>query len=233
MKPAGWPKAILFDLDGTLVDSAPDIHEALNATLESYGEPPLTLEAVTRMIGGGVPVLVERAYRTLGVDIDPATRDRVAERYTKIYEARATQSTVLMAGVSDLLRDLAQKGVVLGVVTNKPGDATHAVLDHFGLLALMAVVVGGDAGPARKPEPGLLLHACGRLGIGPEDAVFVGDSENDVVAARAAGMAVVAVAGGYTDLTPEALGADAAIERLDDLPVAILALAEGDVAPDL
>ncbi|GGE13699.1 phosphoglycolate phosphatase, bacterial [Aureimonas endophytica] len=233
MKPAGWPRAILFDLDGTLVDSAPDIHAALNQTLESYGEPPLTLEAVTKMIGRGVPVLIERAYAALGIEIDPATRDRVAERYTKLYEARATELTVLMAGVSDLLRDLAAKGVRLGTVTNKPGAATRTVLEHFGLLDLMAVVVGGDAGPPRKPEPGLILHACRELGIEPGEAVFVGDSENDVLAARAAGMAVVAVAGGYTELMPEALGADRAIDRLEELPAALLALAEGDAAPDL
>ncbi|WP_152044858.1 phosphoglycolate phosphatase [Aureimonas psammosilenae] len=232
-KPTDWPHAILFDLDGTLIDSAPDIHAALNETLESYGEPPLTLDAVTRMIGRGVPVLIERAYAALGVEIDPATRTKVGERYTAIYEARATQSTTLMAGVSDLLRDLHEKGVRLGTVTNKPGAATRTVLDHFGLLPLMAVVVGGDAGPARKPEPGLILHACEQLGLRPEEAVFVGDSENDVQAARAAGMPVVAVAGGYTELTPEALGADRAIERLDELPAALLALAEGEGAPDL
>jgi phosphoglycolate phosphatase len=233
MKPAGWPRAVLFDLDGTLVDSAPDIAEALNETLESYGHPPLSLDAVTRMVGRGVAVLVERAYAALGLEIDPATRARAVERYVKIYEARATQSTVLMAGVSDLLRDLREKGVPLGVVTNKPGEATRAVLDHFKLLDLMAVVVGGDAGPPLKPEPGLLLHACAALGIDPGDAVFVGDSENDVAAARAAGMPIVAVAGGYTELTPEALGADVAIDRLDELPPAILALAEGEGAPEV
>ncbi len=233
MKPSGWPRAVLFDLDGTLVDSAPDICAALNETLESYSHPTLTLEAVTRMIGRGVPVLVERAYAFLGLDLEPAERDRVAARYLAIYEARATAETALMAGVSDFLRNLHARGVPIGVVTNKPGEATRTVLEHFGLLDLMAVVVGGDAGPPTKPDPGLLLHACEALGLAPGDAVYVGDSENDVGAARAAGMPVVAVAGGYTELTPEALGADAAIERLDELPAALLALAEGAGAPDL
>lgn len=233
MKPAGWPRAVLFDLDGTLVDSAPDIAEALNETLESYGHPPLAPEAVTKMIGRGVHMLVERAYAALGLEIDPATRSRVADRYVKIYEGRATRSTVLMAGVSDLLRDLGEKGVRIGVVTNKPDAATRNLLEHFRLLDLMAVVVGGDAGPALKPEPGLLIHACEALGIAPADAVFVGDSENDVAAARGAGMPIVAVAGGYTELTPEALGADVAIERLDELPAAILALAEGEGTPEV
>ncbi|MCE7028172.1 phosphoglycolate phosphatase [Jiella avicenniae] len=213
-----WPKAVLFDLDGTLVDSAPDIHAALNQTLESYGEPPFTLEAVTRMIGAGVPKLIERAYAALDKQLDPATQDRIVERFLKIYEPRSAELTTLYAGASEVTRRLKEEGRAIGVVTNKPGQATSEILRHFGLFDLMDVIVGGDAGPAKKPEPGLLLLACEKLGLGPQDVLFVGDSENDVAAARAAAIKVVAIVGGYTVLSKEELGADATAEGLASVP---------------
>ncbi|MBC6715140.1 phosphoglycolate phosphatase [Aurantimonas sp. DM33-3] len=219
-----WPQAVLFDLDGTLVDSAPDIHAALNETLASYGEPPFTLEAVTRMVGRGVPVLIERAWEGLGKSIDPAERDRVVDRFLAIYEPRATELTTLTAGASEATRALVDAGTPIGVVTNKPEAATREILSHFGLSELMQVVVGGDAGPAKKPEPGLLLLACERLGLAVDQVVFVGDSENDVAAAKAAGMAVVVLRGGYTSIAADDLGADAVIDRLDGLGAAVSTL---------
>ena len=222
-----WPRAVLFDLDGTLVDSLPDIHAALNQTLESLGEPPFTLEAVGRMVGQGVQVLVGRAYEALGKEIDHATRDKIAERYLAIYSARATELTTLNAGATDCVRLLAERGIPLGVVTNKPGAETADILAHFGLADRMAVVVGGDAGPRKKPAPDLLVHACRQLGIEPGEALFVGDSENDVEAAQAAGMRVVAMRGGYTARGVEGLGADLVLDRLDEIPGQLDGLAPG------
>ncbi|RIY02159.1 phosphoglycolate phosphatase [Aureimonas flava] len=213
-----WPRAVLFDLDGTLVDSLPDIHAALNQTMESLGEPPFTIEAVGRMVGQGVQVLIGRAYEGLGKEIDVATRDKIAERYLAIYSARATELTTLNAGATDAVRLLAERNIALGVVTNKPAAETADILAHFGLADRMAVVVGGDAGPRKKPAPDLLIHACRQLGIEPGEALFVGDSENDVEAAQAAGMAVVAMRGGYTATGIEALGADLVLDRLDEMP---------------
>ncbi|MBP0615131.1 phosphoglycolate phosphatase [Jiella mangrovi] len=218
MARADWPKAVLFDLDGTLIDSAPDLHAALNQTLESYGEPPFTLEAVTRMIGAGVPKLVERAYAALDKELDPATRDRIVDRFLKIYEPRSTELTTLCAGASEVTRSLKADGRKIGIVTNKPGHATKEILQHFGLFELMDIIIGGDAGPPTKPAPGLLLLACERLGLDPADVVFVGDSENDVGAGKAAKITVVAVIGGYTTLSPEELAPDAAVDSLADLP---------------
>lgn len=213
----GWPRAVLFDLDGTLVDSAPDIHEALNETLASLGEPPFTLEAVIGMIGAGVPKLIERAYAGLAKEIDPASRDRVVARFLALYKPRAARLTTLNAGASEATRRLKEEGRGVGVVTNKPDAETREILAHFGLLDLLDVVVGGDAGPEKKPAPGLLLLACERLGMAPGDVLFVGDSENDVEAARAAGIAVVAVRGGYTTRGADALGADRVVDRLTDI----------------
>lgn len=213
-----WPRAVLFDLDGTLVDSLPDIHEALNQTLASLGEPPFTPEAVAGMVGAGVDALIARAYAALDKPIDPASARKVAERYLAIYSARATELTTLNPGASGVVPRLAEAGVRLGVVTNKPESETRDILAHFGLLDRMEVVIGGDAGPARKPAPDLLLLACRRLALEPSDTLFVGDSENDVEAARAAGMRVVALRGGYTRLGADALGADLVVDRLDEIP---------------
>lgn len=211
------PKAVLFDLDGTLVDSVPDLHAALNETLASYGEPPFTIEAVTEMVGAGVPTLIERAYARLGKDIDPASRDKAVERFGAIYEPRATELTTLMPGATGAINALAAKGFTLGVVTNKYAVATKTVLSHFGLLDHMSIVIGGDAGPSRKPAPDLILLACTELGIAPGEALFVGDSENDVRAAKAAGMPVAVLEGGYTTIPASELGADFVVARLDAL----------------
>ena len=119
----------------------------------------------------------------------------------------------------------------LGVVTNKPAVATREILAHFGLLDLMDVVVGGDAGPPKKPEPGLLFLACERLDLPVDDVVFVGDSENDVDAARAAGMRVIVVRGGYTSQALEALGATALVDRLDAIPDLLASLRQEPAAP--
>lgn len=213
-----WPRAVLFDLDGTLVDSLPDIHAALNETLESLGEPPFTIEAVGRMVGQGVQILIGRAYEALDKEIDPATRDKIAERYLAIYAARSTELTTLNAGATDCVRILAERGIPLGVVTNKPGAETADILAHFGLADRMAAVVGGDAGPRKKPAPDLIVFACRQLGIEPGEALFVGDSENDVEAAQAAGMPVVAMRGGYTATDVEMMGADLVLDRLDEIP---------------
>lgn len=220
-----WPKAVLFDLDGTLIDSAADLHAALNETLAGEGEPPLTLEAVTGMIGAGLPKLVERAYAALGRTIEPATRERIVERFQSIYIPRATALTTLNPGAAEATRALHEAGIRLGVVTNKATPETRTILAHFGLADMMTVVVGGDAGPDRKPAPGLVLFACRALGIEPGEAVFVGDSENDVDAAQGAGMLAVAVRGGYTRRGADAIGADRVIDRLDDLSAALASLA--------
>ncbi|KTQ95471.1 phosphoglycolate phosphatase [Aureimonas ureilytica] len=218
MSDASWPKAVLFDLDGTLIDSLPDIHAALNETMASYGEPPFTLEAVAVMVGAGVQALIERAYAALGKSIDPASRDKVVARYLSIYGPRATELTTLNAGASDTLRILGEAGFQLGVVTNKPRAETDDILRHFGILERMALVVGGDAGPRKKPAPDLLLFAAQELGLEPADILFVGDSENDVDAAKGAGMKVVALRGGYTALGADTLGADLVVDRLDEIP---------------
>ncbi|WP_185985272.1 phosphoglycolate phosphatase [Aureimonas mangrovi] len=227
MTQARWPSAILFDLDGTLVDSVPDIHAALNETLESYGEPPFTIEAVARMVGRGVPTLIERAYEALDKPLDAATRDRIVDRFLAIYGPRATELTTLNPGATGAVLGLAERSHRLGVVTNKPEAATQKILDHFGLAEAMAIVIGGDAGVPRKPAPDLILLACKKLGIEPSEGLFVGDSQYDVEAARAAGMSVVVLEGGYSARPAGELGADRVVKRLDEIEALLAGLAPG------
>ena len=213
-----WPKAVLFDLDGTLIDSAPDVHAALNETIAHYGVPPLTLEAVKRIIGGGARRLVARAFATAGASLDPGASNEIVERFLANWRTRATKLTTLCQGASEVTRRLADEGMKLAVVTNKGTRETTAILQQFGLSDVMTTVVGGDAGPPKKPDPALVLLACERLGVDTAEAVFVGDSEYDVCSALAAKMKVVVVRGGCSEHGADNLGATRVIDGLSELP---------------
>ncbi|WP_445599829.1 DVU_1553 family AMP-dependent CoA ligase [Azospirillum sp. A39] len=233
-RPAGaipWPRAALFDLDGTLVDSVGDVHAALNEALHAAGEPALPLQAVRRILGGGARALVERALALRGVAPDPRLRELVLARFLALYRPPPLRFTTLCPGAAEVLRVLAERGVRRAVVTNKGEADARAVLARFGLEAAVDTVVGGDAGPPKKPHPGLLLLACRRLGIEPAQAVFVGDGEHDIDAATAAGMAAVAVRGGCSARRVDDLGAARVIDSLWDLPAALLSIKAGDVRP--
>jgi phosphoglycolate phosphatase len=213
-----WPGLVLLDLDGTLIDSVGDLHACINRVLGESGLAPLALPAVRAMIGNGVRKLVERAYAASGHALDEAALDARTERMLAIYGDHLTDHTTLMPGVELAVSALVARGIALGVVTNKPLAPTTAILGHFDLNGAMAVVIGGDSGVPRKPAADMLLLALERTGHAVRDAVMVGDSPADIDAARAAGMASVAVHGGYTTIAAERLGADRVIDSLADLP---------------
>lgn len=219
-----WPQAVLFDLDGTLIDSAPDLRDAANELLSRHGLGPLTLDAVKAIIGQGVKVLVERAFRACGRPLDETELEQQHLVMLDIYGDHLVRHTVLMPHAAEMLEALHDQGVRLAVVTNKPQRAAEAVLDHFGLFPWLGSIVGGDAGVAKKPAPDILLAALERLGVEPWNALVVGDSMADVAAARAAGIAVAVVRGGYTTIAADELGADGVIESLADLPETFEAL---------
>lgn len=221
-----WPQAVLFDLDGTLIDSAPDIRDAVNQLLARHALGPLTLDAVKSMIGQGVKVLVERAFRACGAPLAGEALENAHLEMMDIYGSHLTDKTVLMPAALETLQVLHEEGVRLAVVTNKPQRAAEAVLDHFGFFSCLGSVVGGDAGVAKKPAPDILLAALDRLGVEPRDALVVGDSLSDVAAARAAGIAVVVVRGGYTTVPADELGADRVLDSLGELPEAFETLRE-------
>ena len=222
----GWPQAILFDLDGTLIDSVPDIASAVNELLSQDTLPALSVDAVRGMIGNGVKKLVERAYAVSGTPVEGDALDETTDRMMGIYGKHLTRDTAAMPGAIEMVAAYHRAGVKIGVVTNKPEAFTHEILKHFGLDEQVFVVVGGDTGPARKPAPDMLHHALNAMGLSASSALMVGDSPADIDAAKAAFMASVAVHGGYTNVPVEELGADRVISSLAELPAAIEALKE-------
>ncbi|MGQ9369170.1 phosphoglycolate phosphatase [Azospirillum sp. ST 5-10] len=213
--------AVAFDLDGTLVDSVADLHDAANRLLAGLDRPPLDLATVRGFIGDGVARLVERALAATGGvpggDPEPQVR-----RFLEIYEADPSARSVLYPGVAATLRRLADDGVRLGVCTNKPLVATRRLLADLGIAGAFAAVVGGDSYPTRKPSPEPLLGLLGLLGAAPQEAAFVGDNEHDVAAARAAGVRRVYVMGyGYARVPLDRLPHDGVLDDFAAIPDAL------------
>jgi phosphoglycolate phosphatase len=215
------PKAILFDLDGTLIDSAPDITSAVNELLDGRGLPPLTLAQVKSMIGNGVEKLVERAFAASGCPLSKSGLDEANREMAPIYRRHTTRLTRLMPGAAEALAQLHVAGVLMGVATNKPQLATREILLHFRLAERLGAIVGGDAVTRKKPAPDALLLALEQLRTDPHEALMVGDSIADVEAARGAGLPVAIVRGGYTQIPADELGADLVCDSLLDLPAAL------------
>lgn len=210
-------RAVVFDLDGTLVDSAPDLLAAANTMLAELGRRALSLDEVIAMIGDGVAKLVERALAATG-GLDGCEPAAVTQRFVEIYEGHAVDQTRPYPGVTEVLDRLQQQGVALGICTNKPEAATLEVLRDLDLARYFTAVIGGDSlDGARKPDPQPLLTIVHRLGATAAEAVMVGDNANDVQAARAAGMPVIVHARGYTRVPAADLGADAVIDGFADL----------------
>jgi phosphoglycolate phosphatase len=208
-------KAILFDLDGTLVDSAADLREALNALLAEEELPPLSTDAVKGIIGDGVAKLVERALAVRGRELDRLD-ERVA-RFMELYEPNAARLTRPYPGVPETLAALRSAGMRLAVVTNKPQAATLRILEALGVGGFFQAVVGGDTLTKRKPDPAPLLHAIATLGARPGETVMVGDNHHDVAAAHAAGLPAVIVTYGYSHKPHRELGADRLIGCFEGL----------------
>ena len=211
--------AILFDLDGTLVDSVPDLAAAANALLAEHGRPPLSPAQVTAMVGDGAAKLVERALSASGLAALPLAP--ALARVLSLYQADATTRTRPYPGVPDVLTALGAAGSRLAVCTNKPERATRAVLEGLGLARHFTVVLGGDSLAARKPDPAPLLAALDRLGAPRAAAAMVGDHRNDVLAAQAAGIPAVFARYGYGEATLGDLVPSAAINRFAELPAAL------------
>ncbi|MDX8514494.1 phosphoglycolate phosphatase [Mesorhizobium captivum] len=214
-------RAILFDLDGTLIDSAPDITAAVNELLAGRDLAPLRVDQVKAMIGGGVTKLVERAFAASGSPLSSSALEEANRAMAPIYRRHLTGLTRLMPGVREVLTHFHLNGTAMGVVTNKPQLATREILLHFHLTEYLGAIVGGDAVTHLKPAPDALLLALDQLGVEPTDTLMVGDSSSDVGAARAAGMPVILLRGGYTQVPVEEIGADLVCDSLLDLPSAM------------
>lgn len=191
-------KAVTIDLDGTLLDTIPDLAAAANAMLAELGRAPLEVATVASYVGNGIPMLVERCLRRSGApsaaDLDHAVG--VFRRHYAIFNGHAT---VIYPGVREGLEAMRALGLPLGCVTNKAAAFSEPLLQKFGLRACFSIVVSGDTLPEKKPHPLPLLHIFEHFGVAPADALHIGDSINDVQAARAAGCRVFVVPYGYNE----------------------------------
>ncbi len=213
--------AVLLDFDGTLVDTAPDFITALNRLLSEMGHRPVDFEDFRQLAGEGAKRLLIRALGARGV---AAAEDAAAPWVMRLieyyYEVQTVQAKPF-PGVVPTLRAFRDQGLALAICTNKPDASTRHQLSYFGMTELFGAVVCGDTASAKKPDPAHLLEALAELGIEPERAVMVGDSAADVNAARAAGIAVVAVRYGYSPVSADSLGADIVIDTFGELPNAL------------
>ncbi len=212
--------AAIFDLDGTLIDSVPDIAAALNKGLAGAGRETLSDAAVAKLVGGGARELVARAFgpATPAADIDRLFRDFLAR-----YEAEPVARTRLYPGARDILADLRDRGLPLAICTNKPQPLTGLILDRLGLTGFFAAVWGAAPGRPLKPDAACLRSVCETLGTHPAVTVMVGDSHTDIDAACAAGCPSILVRHGYEQRPLETLGASLIVP---DLAGAARAIAE-------
>ena len=209
-------EAIVFDLDGTLIDSAPELALALNSGLSEAGRGRLGVEQVKMMVGDGIDKLVERGLEATGGPLGAEGFREVADRVREFYWN--VEISPPYPGVLEMLEKLHGDGLKLAICTNKPLAPTLKILDRF------AAVAGGDGPAGRKPDAGPLRWVLAEIGAKVESTVMVGDSRNDVGTARAAGIPIIAVAYGYPVVPVEELGADILIDSIDLLPGAIAEL---------
>lgn len=209
------PAAVVFDLDGTLIDSAPEIHGVANKVFQDKGLQPFPFETVRAAIGNGVGVLVSRLLQSQGQEPSGQLHTELVARFVKIYE-EAFDLTTLYPCVAEILTKLAKAGHPMGICTNKPEGPARAVLRHFGLDGHFQVVIGGDSLPTRKPDPAPLLAALKALNT--DRALFVGDSEVDAETAHAAGMPLALFTKGYRSAPVESLGAKVIFDDFGALP---------------
>lgn len=216
----GGARAVLFDLDGTLADTAPDLVGALNRLRREHSLAPLPLEAARRYASAGARGLLQIGF---GLTPEDARFERLRDVFLDYYDARVCEETRLFPGIAELLAAIERRGIAWGVVTNKATRFTPRILAALGLAQRARCIVCGDTVGHIKPHPASLLEAARRLALAPERCVYVGDDLRDVQAAHAAGMRSVAVEYGYlgTGSAPAEWHADAVIARPTDL-VALL-----------
>ncbi len=213
--------SIAFDLDGTLVETAPDLIGALNVVLTERNLPALPLTSARHLVGLGARVMLEHGFKEAGATYDAGEMPLMVERFVEIYRSRIADESHAFPGVEAALDQFAAQGAILLVATNKRTELSITLLDKLGLLNRFAAVVGPDAVTRHKPDPAHLIEAIHKAGGDPARAVMVGDSINDVLPARAAGIPVVAVSFGYTEVPAAELGADRVIDHFDQLPRAV------------
>lgn len=215
---------VVFDLDGTLVDTAPDLIHTLNTILGTEGIPALPYEIARPMIGGGVRPLLEQALAERGQHPGDAAMDALFTRYIRRYQEHIADHSRPYPGLEAALDRLGAHGFTLAVCTNKYEGLSYRLLDALGLTARFAAICGQDTFPMKKPDPDVLRLTIARAGGDAARAVMVGDSDTDIRVARAAGIPVIGVDFGYTRIPMAELLPDRLIGHFDALPAAVLDL---------
>lgn len=223
------PATVVFDLDGTLVDTAPDLCAALNHALGALGRPGVPAEDVRHMVGHGARKLLERGLATSG-EVSPAIIEAGVPHFLEYYAAHIADGSRPFDGVEAALDALAAAGTTLAICTNKPVALSRALITALGWDGRFAANLGFDSVATPKPHPGHVHAAIAAAGGDPASTIFVGDSITDTTAAKAAGIPVVAVSFGFSDRPAADLGADALIDHYDDLLPALRRLARGAAA---
>lgn len=215
---------IVFDLDGTLIDTAPDLVGTLNVILARHDVPAVAFEEARTMIGAGVKPLLQRALASKGLTPPPEEIETLFKEYLEIYGEHCADLSRPFPGLERALDALAAQGHVLAVCTNKLEWLSVKLLKQLNLASRFAAICGQDTFPMRKPDPEMLRLTIARAGGETGHAVMVGDSMTDVATARAASIPVIAVDFGYTETPPTELGADILISHFDALPAAVAEL---------
>ena len=213
---------ILFDLDGTLIDSAPDLVGTLNIILKRHGRTTLTISAVKKLVGNGARALLERGFKETGAPAE--NLDALTVEFIETYVPNCAVLSRPFSGVIETLDTFANSGYRMAVCTNKPQAPSETILTELGLMQYFEVVVGGDFFPMRKPDPQHLLGALQLMDAPENPAMMVGDSYNDVASARNAGMPVIVVTYGYTTTPAHELGGDILVDHFSDIVTAVARL---------
>lgn len=208
---------VIFDLDGTLVDTSPDLVASLNHTIAPEGLAPVTYEDLTHLVGQGVHMMIQRAYAMHGRPLDEATRERLFDRFMAFYLQTMPGGSRPYPGLVEALDRLRAAGMKLAVCTNKVERLTFPLLEKLGLKDRFAAITGGDTFPFRKPDARHILGTVEKAAGAPARSVMVGDSVNDIAAAKNAAIPSIAVPFGYSDVPIETLGPDRVIAHFDEL----------------
>lgn len=190
----GKIKAFLFDLDGTLLDTGPDLASALNQVLKQYNKPPVNYDDFRYTIYGGSLTMLKHG---LGIDENHPDFEDIKQQFLQTYFENSTNKTVFFDGMQNVLNHLDSQQIQWGIVTNKPEWLTTPIIDHFNLEKRACCVIAGDTLPRRKPHPDQLLHACELIATHPSQTAYVGDTETDAIAAKAANMHSITATYGY------------------------------------
>ncbi len=215
---------LVFDLDGTLADTARDLIPVLNRTTAKRGLEPIPANMIGNMVGHGARAMIAKAYAVHQLELSASEHDALFDMFIADYSITLADNTVLFEGAQLALDSLAAAGFILAVCTNKPEKLATRLLDSLGVLGRFVALTGGDTYPWRKPDPRHLTDTVKLAGFEPRNAIMVGDSRTDIDTAKAAGIPVIAVDFGYTDIPVHELGPDQVISHFNELERAVSAI---------